>query len=397
MNSGFYDIVVIGGGFSGLMAAITLADEGKRVAVVSRGNPVCCLSTGCIDVLSGHEDPIRGIAALPDEHPYHLAGEEATVRALGMFRDIMAGANLPYMGDVHENRTIFTPLGTQKTTCLVPRSMESAHDHGDDYFHVVSFRGIKDFYPSYIMSRHARAGSSFYDAGVSATSAIAERFEDKTFLRKFISWLKGLDIPAGSIAIPAVLGTRSAPLIFDEISREIQRRIFEIPTLPPSMPGQRLFSRLKNTFLARGGSLYWGRDIASVERLGDQIEAVTIASAGRPSRVQGKAFILATGSFVSGGLYATMDGVKETVFGLPTYLPDGRSTWFNDSFFVPGHAIEKSGIRVDSTFRPLHAGWSNLFVCGSILAFSEVMKYGCGHGLAIATGVAAATMCERQV
>jgi len=32
-------------------------------------------------------------------------------------------------------------------------------------------------------------------------------------------------------------------------------------------------------------------------------------------------------------------------------------------------------------------------VCGSILAFSGVVKYRCGHGMAIATGVAAAEAC----
>jgi anaerobic glycerol-3-phosphate dehydrogenase len=37
----------------------------------------------------------------------------------------------------------------------------------------------------------------------------------------------------------------------------------------------------------------------------------------------------------------------------------------------------------------------NLYVCGSILAMSEVMKNQCGHGLAIATGVAAARHCAR--
>jgi len=50
--SGTYEVVIIGGGMSGMMAAITLADMGRTVAVVSRGDPVCCLSTGCIDVLA---------------------------------------------------------------------------------------------------------------------------------------------------------------------------------------------------------------------------------------------------------------------------------------------------------------------------------------------------------
>ncbi|MEA3428389.1 MAG: hypothetical protein U9Q84_04060, partial [Thermodesulfobacteriota bacterium] len=132
---------------------------------------------------------------------------------------------------------------------------------------------------------------------------------------------------------------------------------------------------------------------------------VTLSNAGRAVSVQGRAFIMATGSFVSGGLFASTDTVKETAFDLPVYLPTGRENWFNDDFFVAGHAIEKSGIQVDSSFRPLGrpldrspgAELENLFVCGSILAFSEIMKYRCGHGIAIVTGMAAANVCEEYI
>jgi glycerol-3-phosphate dehydrogenase subunit B len=392
--SGTYDVVVIGGGMSGLMAAIPLAERGRRVAVISKGDPVCCLSTGCVDVFSKGEDPVTGITSLPEHHPYRLVGVDGVKESLHIFQKIMEEAGLPYVGDCHVNRKIMTPLGTDKTTCLVPRTMELAECDPDEYIHVVSFKGIKDFYPSYITSGHANSGYSIFDAGVSSTSAIAERFEEKAFRQDFVSWLGNLSLPDGKIAFPAVLGTRSSMAIFNEISDRLGRDIFEIPTIPPSIPGERLFTSLKNLLLEKGGSLYWGKEIASVEKLDGKIEAVTLSKLGRSTRVQGTLFILATGSFVSGGLYASMDDVKETVFDLPTYLPGERKNWFNRNFFIPGHTIEKAGIRVDSTLRPLDSEFSNLFVCGSILAFTEVMKYGCGHGTAIATGVAAANMCE---
>jgi glycerol-3-phosphate dehydrogenase subunit B len=389
-----YDVVVIGGGMSGLMAAISLVEKGRNVAVISKGDPVCCLSTGCIDLFSRGDDPIDGIESLPDHHPYRLIGVERVKESLDIFQNIMRVAGLPYVGDLHVNRKILTPFGTDKITCLVPETMESADCDPDEYIHVISFKGLKDFYPSYITSGHVNSGYSIFDAGVSSTSAIAERFEDKDFLQEFILWLLNLSLPDGKIAFPAVLGTRSSMFIFNEISNCLKRDIFEIPTIPPSIPGERLFNRLKNLFLAKGGSLYWGKEIASVEKLGGRIEAVTLSTRGRPTRVQGTLFILATGSFVSGGLYASMDDVRETVFDLETYLPGERKDWFNEDFFIPGHTIEKAGIRVDSTLRPLDSEFSNLFVCGSILAFTEVMKYGCGHGTAIATGAAAANMCE---
>ncbi|MEA2014257.1 MAG: anaerobic glycerol-3-phosphate dehydrogenase subunit B [Thermodesulfobacteriota bacterium] len=391
--SGTYDVVVTGGGMSGMMAAITLADMGRKVAVVSKGNPVCSLSTGCIDLLAGSDDPLKAIGSLPDNHPYHLSGKDTIRTSFEMFKAVMAEEGGTYAGNMHANRRILTPLGRHKVTCLVPGTMEFADVHRDEYIHLISFDNMKDFYPNYITSGHKNSGCSIFDAGISTTMGIAQRFENKRFRDGFISWLKGLDIPDGTIAIPAVLGMHFTTDVCNQISVQLGRDVFEIPTLPPSMPGLRLFGALKNALLKRGVHLYWGKEIYSVEQSNSQIEAVTLAGTGRSTRVQGNAFILATGSFVSGGLHASIDAVKETVFDLPVYLPGKRESWFNNDFFATGHAIEKSGICVDKSFRPVDTRIENLFVCGSILAFSEVMKYGCGHGMAIATGVAAANVC----
>ena len=397
MNTHEYDVVVIGGGMSGFMASLRLANKGYKTALISRGDPVCCLSTGCIDVLAQAENPLRGIGELPDDHPYRLIGMKGVKESLGYFLDIMQDTPIPYAGDPKKNREILTPVGTTKTTCLVPETMAHYTHNNDEYIHVISFKGIKDFYPSYITSRISNTAFSVFDAQVTSTTAIATRFEDKAFLAEFISWVQDLDIPYGRVAIPAVLGIDNPISVMKEISTGIYRDVFEIPTLPPSIPGLRLFRALKSAFQRIGGNVYWGKTVSSVERQGSRIEAITLATTGRPTRVHGRTFILATGSFVSGGLYATRDTVKETVFDLPVFVPGPRKDWFNNDFFTPGHAIEKAGVRIDSTFRPAESDLNNLFVCGSIIAGSEIMKYHCGHGLAIATGIASAGQCEKEL
>jgi anaerobic glycerol-3-phosphate dehydrogenase len=39
----------------------------------------------------------------------------------------------------------------------------------------------------------------------------------------------------------------------------------------------------------------------------------------------------------------------------------------------------------------------NIFVCGSILADTEILKNGCGHGLALATAHVAAKSCMEYI
>jgi glycerol-3-phosphate dehydrogenase subunit B len=397
VNTLMHDVVVIGGGISGLMASIYLADKGFKTALISRGDPVCCLSTGCIDVLSANAAPLDGFSGLPDKHPYHLVGKKGVEDACRLFKEIMSESPIPYVGSIRKNREVLTSIGTFKNTCLVPQTMAASLGSREEYVHVISFNGIKDFYPSYITSKLSNTGVSLFDAGVSSTLAIATRFEEKGFAEAFAAWIAGLELPPGKVALPAVLGVNNPVAVMEEISSRIGREVFEIPTLPPSMPGLRLFRALKTAFQGLGGDVFWGMPISSVERHGRIIEAVTLAASARATRVQGKAFILATGSFVSGGLVASRDSVYETVFGIPVYVPGARKDWFRNDFFSAGHPIEQAGIEVDSSFRPKLAGIENLFVCGSILAYSEVMKNHCGHGLALATGLKAAKMCERML
>lgn len=392
-----YDAVVIGGGISGMLASLYLSDRGFKTAMISKGDPVCCLSTGCVDVFTGEGDPLEKIAGLPDTHPYSLAGIDTAREALSLFQETMAQAGLPYEGDPGRNRKIITPIGTTKYTCLVPRTMAGAEPAEGEHLHVVSFKGIKDFYPNYITNRIRNSAFSVFDAGIATTIGIATRFEDRAFLDTFISWLQGLEIHHDKVAIPAVLGLSDPVSVMEKISSSINKPLFEIPTLPPSIPGLRLFRALKKALQEKGGHLYWGKGVSSVECQGGRIEAVTLATTGRSSRVQGKAFILATGSFVSGGLYAAREAIRETVFNLPVFVPGERKDWFNKEFFDVGHAIEKAGIEIDETFRPKNTDFENLFVCGSIIARSEVMKNQCGHGLAITTGIAAAKMCAEEL
>ncbi|PKN73917.1 MAG: hypothetical protein CVU52_06925, partial [Deltaproteobacteria bacterium HGW-Deltaproteobacteria-10] len=130
-----------------------------------------------------------------------------------------------------------------------------------------------------------------------------------------------------------------------------------------------------------------------MEKSGKIIEGVVTASQGRPNSLNGKSFLLATGSFVGGGLVAGRETITENIFALPVHVPGPRETWFENDYFSFSHGIGRAGIRVDSSLRPAGSPLENVFVCGGILADTEILKNGCGHGLAIATGQRAAESC----
>jgi glycerol-3-phosphate dehydrogenase subunit B len=392
-----YDIIVIGAGVAGLTAGARLAASGLKVALVTTGEPTACLSTGCIDVCSLAGSPLQGIERLPPEHPFHLVPQEMIRLALADFQEHMADPALPYTGTPDHNRRVLSAIGTFKTTCLTPSTMKSSAQCEDEKIHIVTFAGLKDFYPSYITSRLPHASFSTYDAGATTTMGIAANFEDEDFLEAFILWLEQLCIREDKIAFPAVLGLESSAEIVRKIEYRLERPVFEIPTIPPSMPGRRLFNALKDRFRRKGGVIYWGWPVIGAEKAGRQIEAVMAESRGRPISLNAKAFILATGSFVGGGLYAGRDRIIEKVFDLPVYTPGPWEDWYEQDYFSPDHGIAKAGVPIDSSFRPVSSPWDNVFVCGAVVAHLNALKNGCGHGFALASAYAAASSCLEYV
>ena len=384
-----YDIAIIGSGMSGLMASIYLAEQGIKTAVISKGDPICSLSSGCIDIAGNDELTLDSIDKFPQEHPYKKVGNTEIYNSIQYFRDLMEKQGCYYTGDIRKNRRILTPLGRTRVTSLVPFSMEYADIKKDETFHIISFKDIKDFFPSYVTGEFPDTDISIFDAGTYTTMGIAAKMDNTEFLSSFITWINLQNIKQGKIGIPAVLGITKTFKIIKKLEKETGKFFFEIPTLPPSIPGLRLYRNLKSIAEKKGVSFYGSSEIIDFKKNNDRIINITIKKPGRPDQVGADAFILATGSFVSGGLFLDKNIFKETVFNLPVFSPKNEEL-FNQNFFKLGHPIEKAGILIDNNFKALESGYDNLFIAGSILAFSETMKYQCGHGMAISTGIVAA-------
>jgi len=111
--------------------------------------------------------------------------------------------------------------------------------------------------------------------------------------------------------------------------------------------------------------------------------------------VRAKAFVLATGRFVGGGIGRDDGTFSETVFSLPVECiempsPNAPVGDLTGRRIADKHAAFSAGIRTDDRLRPLAANggpaFDNLFSAGAVIGAYDTANGPSGIGLAILTG-----------
>ena len=135
------------------------------------------------------------------------------------------------------------------------------------------------------------------------------------------------------------------------------RPVFEVPTLPPSVPGMRLFAILREALRRAGGTVVLNNVVVGAERDGRRVRALRVRIGLREERRGADWVVLATGGFASGGLELDSRwATRETALGLPvTGVPAAGEERFRPGYFED-HPIARAGVAVDHELRPLDAG-----------------------------------------
>jgi glycerol-3-phosphate dehydrogenase subunit B len=411
-----HDVVVVGAGLAGLVAAVRLAEEGRSVVVLAKGVGATHLAPATIDVLgySGDgepvESPARGVATLlraAPEHPYARVGMETIERAVDWWKSEFR--ELGYAGGLDANVLLPTAVGAAKPTALCPATMAGGDLRSGGRIAIVGLRGLKDFYPRYVadnLERSARAAGAAVTVrpleldlpldGVRDVGELgfAARFERPEFRDVVVRELATLVAPGERIGVPAVLGVREGHRVHRELEVRLRKTVFEIPTLPPSIPGMRLFDALKSALRRVGGRLILGGPVIGAETNGRRVEAVVAQTAARRVAHRARSFVLATGGFASGGLELDSSWTaRETVLGLPVagVPPRGEARFLPDYF--DRHPLGRAGLEVDERLRPLGPrgpAYANVHAAGATLAGAEPWREASGNGISLATGFAAA-------
>lgn len=392
-----YDTVVIGAGLAGLTAALRLAEEGRRVLVVAKGVGSTHLAPATIDVLGvDGESPAEALTKLPREHPYARFPVGVVSTSIEWFKARVPG----YTGDLNENFLLPTAVGAVKPSAVVPETMAGGDLRAGGRFVFVGL-GLKDFYPAYLAENldqigdvSARAVELSLEHGGSLD--LAKRFEQADFRGTIVRQLKRQLEPDERVGFPAVLGLRKAAEVWRDLEQRLERPVFEVATLPPSVPGMRLYEAMSEALRKAGGRTLIGPTVVGAETSNGRVEGVVVEQAARSTTLRARSFVLATGGFASGGLQLDSHGrIRETVFDLqvagapadgPRFLPT----------YLKEQPLDRVGVAVDDLLRP--AGYENLYAAGATLAGAAPWREGSGNGLSLATGYAAATIlegCER--
>jgi glycerol-3-phosphate dehydrogenase subunit B len=411
-----YDVVVIGAGLAGLTAALRLAEQGLRVLVVAKGVGGTHLAPATIDVLGYVDRPVESPSrALPEflaahpGHPYGRLSVELIRSSLEWFRARLG--DLGYQGRLEENFVLPTAVGVAKPTALVPQTMAAGDLRGGGRFVFVGLRGLKDFYPAYLADNLVRAalpgGASVSaravelapplgDEGDVGTAGFARRFEQPGFRDTVVHELERRLVPGEIVGFPAVLGLRHAREVWQELETRLRRPVFEVPTLPPSVGGIRLFESMTGALGREGARVVVGSTVSGAEHGGRRLEGVVAQTAGRPRTYRAHSFVLASGGFASGGLQLDSYGrVRETAFDLALVgVPAPDALRFEPGYFDE-HPIARAGLAVDEELRPVDAegkpAFENLHAAGASLAGAAPWREASGNGLSLATGYAAAS------
>ena len=409
-----YDVVVIGAGTAGLAAATRLAQSGVRVCVVAKGIGSTHLAPGTIDALGYASErvanPRRAIAELASrdpDHPYALIGADLVDEAVEWLIGVAAAGPAPgyrYLGSLRQNFLLPTALGALKPSAVIPETFAAGDSRQLGRLSVVGLPSLRDFHPALCASNLVAAGidarAVTVDVAVeradSTTLDMARLFDDPTWRASFAAALAPLVRAADHVGLPAMLGLKDPHTVLRDLEGRLGREVFEIPTLPPSVPGMRLFEILSHALRAAGGRLAFGAGVVGHERDGDRIICVDTASAGSPTRYEADAFVLAAGGFHSGAI--TLDSHRqahEQVLGLPLHGVPGRDEPRFSTAYFDEQPMARVGVSVDADLRA--HGTANVVVAGASLPGAVPWREASGEGIALSSGYRAAQVLVAQL
>jgi glycerol-3-phosphate dehydrogenase len=413
-----FDVVVIGAGLAGLVSAWRLSKRGVSVCVVSVGWGAPYWHTGCVDLIGYSFNGKRKLIRSPlnyldniseaktlSDHPYIKVDRNRIESVVNEFKHLCSENGYPFIGTADENVSVIGAIGVHRPTCLVPQTMAAGILRPEDKLIVVGFENYPDFYPKYIADNLIASGIdaqykvikiSQYSPETNLTDRRLSQWFSKPEFRDFIVSEINSQIQKKSssspvkVGLPAVLGSEASLETFNQVQQKIEAEIFEIPTLPPSIPGIRLSKLLAREVKKNGGQVFLGMKAVSYEGNDHRIHYLLTESAAGLISHKAETFILATGGILGGGIFKPYDQpLREIVFNLPVKInqPITNNQKYDTTMRHPAFS---AGILTNDQFQPIDEKdvplFNNLYCVGTELYGGDYIHERSFDGVGLVTG-----------
>ncbi len=415
------ELAVIGSGIAGFAASIFALNRKINTAQIGNTGAVA-YTTGYLDLLGASEEtstaidnPWNGLEQLkkfqPD-HPLSRISEVDIRESFEQFSTFLGKSGITYTAPNNRNITGLTPAGTLKKTLCVPATMAAGPKALSEKTPcvIIDFQGLKGFSARQLVANLRDIWPNLCSARLTFPDmAIGEIYPEvmaralevpatRTQLAKLLVEAAG---EKKIVGLPAILGMHRPDLVKTELERLTGLQIFEIPTMPPSVPGIRLREMFEQVLPQQGLTLIPQQKVTSLSFETDGA-LLDLRDNYGPVSLHAKTVILATGRFLSGGLTAHISGITESLLDLPVSQPRSRSDWYREDYIDSrGHAIHQAGIEIDAAYRPLAENGkpynARLFAAGIILAHQDWIRERSGAGIAIATAYKAVEAAEKYL
>lgn len=433
------EVLVIGGGIAGAVAALAARRRGAEVVLVRRALGATALSSGALDVAP---DPLatprrpRGqelsleacvhhLAASRPDHPYAILYDE-----LGRFPEALAFAEdaidgVRFASPTEANRCLPTPVGTLKFSGGALHSIiDGDLARVESQIGVVGFRDHLE-YDAELWARlltDACAAAGLVRSFVPVACDFLSRRDD-VVLQPFEIAARIDDDPAGFVAsvrralspnvkrllLPPVLSRGDPEVVLRQLEDALYVPASESLATRQSVLGQRLQRYLDEALEREGVAVVRGEIRARDDRDLDTLEYRPARPLPPPARlflpngqepeknepgtpVRARAVVLATGKYLAGGL-AKNGCLYEPTLRLPVAVsgPGCASTFrLTAHEVVEEQAFFRAGVRVDGGLRPLDEGGAivdeRLLACGDVLAGHDPARDGSAMGVAVFSG-----------
>ena len=412
------DVVVIGGGLSGCIAAKTAKDAGKTVTIVFPNGGASELSNGSIDilgvlpgekisVLGSYKDGMDDLLAEHPDHPYAVV-KDSIEDGVAVLENMIG--DFGYAGFADKNVWVPNMMGTFSIASLIPATIAESVAYGEEKVLVVGFAKNIGFNAVTAANGYSENQKKFggkveyYSTVIDLPSLsyrhklsdgeLADFFDTRAgreeLVEQVATYCRNTKYAFNTILFPPVLGYVNYLEVLSAIRSECGVKAAEVYGISNSVVGFRFTRALYKGLEDAGVEVCYGTKAVSMEKTADGMQVICKAGLtdqlhpGKEFAVDAKAVVLATGSYLGGGLQRR---AKELWINLlEEELPYITTDQVERAFLDPkGHDFTRVGAKFDGELKADKFDGS-VFVCGSLLAGANAINERSRGGIDVASG-----------